>query len=101
MKSMHLDTYRDMVKIGSFELKDKLKTFLTEEGYHKGYAFKNKELEALTGIKSVWWGNWKHQAIPAHIFLLLHINFDIDLKLFFTTGDLKKISREGCENACA
>jgi len=103
MNSLHLDTYRKMVKINSLELREKLKKFLSENGYRDNskYDFRNKELEELTGIKVVWWGNWKHQAVPAHIFLMLHLNFDLDLKEFFATGELKKISREERKNECA
>jgi len=103
MNSMHLDTYRQMVSITSSELREKLKKFLSDHGYRKStqYTFKNKELEELTGIKVVWWGNWTNKVVPAHIFLLLHLKFNIDLKEFFATGELKKISREGREDACA
>jgi len=101
--TMHLKIYKDMVPTTSYQLKEKLKKFLTENGYRQNnqYTFKDKELEEITGIKVVWWSNWANQSVPAHIFLLLHLNFDIDLKEFFATGELKKISREGREDACA
>ena len=98
-----LPTYKSMLKVTSIGLRDKLMAFLTENNYRtsKRYKFTLEELETITGIKVVWWTNWKRQSVPAHVILMLHINFDIDLQEFFATGELKKISREGRENVCA
>lgn len=97
IKKLDLYTYRDMLKVDSLELRDKLRVFLNENGYRKqkGYKFTLKELYELTGTKIESWNNWKNQAIPPHVMILLHLRFDIDLKIFFDTGELKKISREG------
>lgn len=98
-----LRAYSSMLKVGSMEFKDKLMAYLTENGYRKSntYRFTIKELEEITGIKEVWWGNWKRQAIPGHALVLLHLNFDIDLKELFATGELKKISKGGRNGKCA
>ena len=100
---MNLARYKEMVKVGSLEFRDKLKVFLIKEGYriNTTYLFTQKELEELTGIKVVWWNNWANHTIPSHILLFLHLDFEIDLEVFFATGELKKISREGAENVCA
>lgn len=103
MIPMNLPNYRKLVKVSSLQFRDKLRVFLKEEGYRAKdtYQFTQKEIESITGIKVAWWGNWKYQSIPAHIFLLLHLNFDVDLNEFFSTGELKKNSRGGRENECA
>ena len=100
---MNLARYKEAVPMGSLEFRDKLKVFLMKEGYRTKttYLFTQKELQDITGIKIVWWNNWSNHTMPAYILLFLHLDFGIDLEVFFATGELKKISRGGAENVCA
>lgn len=104
MKKADIPAYKALVRVGSLEFRDKLMVYLSNEGYRKNktYKFTIKELYEITGIKIESWNNWKQVgSIPAHVLVLLHVYFDIDLIHFFETNELKKISREGRENVCA
>ena len=102
LKNTTIRDYKKSFPKDSFQFRRDLKKYLEENGHRKNPTnteFRDGELEEITGFARQWWRNWKLQEyIPAHILLHLHVNFNLDLKTFLATGELKKILREELKN---